>query len=258
MTDALSILDRAIARRAARHGACTDVERRRYLNTYLYGNASSKPGRVLYVGVGNGFDAILALHDGLCDRIVGVDPYVESDGSGEEDYKTLRGLIEDQGYGDQLTVERQPIQEYLAAPDGRFDLIICSQVLHHIFWMTERLTRSQRLAEAQALFADLYRAAVPSGRFVIAETSRHGLRPLLCNLELIRTPVDYHAKQDWRDWDRAIRAGGWRQTSLTNYVPYRLRDSEWLRRSRLARVTLCEAYVLAYEKAGSPRGAGKS
>ena len=241
-------LRRGLLRRATRVGLHVDAQHRRYLNSYLYGANTSRPGRVLYVGVGNGFDAFLALYDGLCDEIVGIDPYIESDGSGEDDYRTLIELIDDQGFGERFAVKCQRVEDYLEAPEGKFDLIICNHVLHHIYWMEERLTDSPRLEEAQDLFRQLNQVAAADGRFVIHDTSRHGLRPLIFQSGLIRTHVDYRAKQSWTEWDRAVRAGGWAHLSLVNYVPYPLRAWKGLRTSRLARVTLCEAYVLTYGK----------
>ncbi len=236
----------AMHARAERVGNFVDLERRRYLNDWIYGPRTEKPSRVLYVGVGNGFEPLLALADGLCDEVVGIDPYIETDGNGDEDHKSLLILIEKMGMNDRFKVIRKTVQEYLEDVDNKFDLIIFNHVLHHIFWLDEKLSDSPEFDDAKKLFADLIDVTADNGEMVISELCRSGVRPFLSNHKLVKSFVNYRTKQDWQEWDKAANTGGWKRRSLTNYVPYRLRTVPWVCAGKLGRMTLVETYLLRY------------
>ena len=126
----LQTLEAAIDARAARTGVNVGITRPRYYNSYLYARARSSRPKVLYVGIGDGFDAVLALGEGLCESIVGVDPYIASDGNGEVEYLALQSLIIESELGDRASVHCLPIEEYSPKDTAGFDLIICKMYIH--------------------------------------------------------------------------------------------------------------------------------
>ena len=242
----LQPLETAIEARATRSGVNVGITRLRYYNRYLYARVQSSRPSVLYVGVGDGFDAVLALNDGLCESIVGVDPYIASDGNGDAEYAALQSLIVECELELQASVHRMRIEEYSAVEPSGFDLIICNQVLHHIFWTEQLLSRSRFHAGGIELFSLLASFCAPGGTLVLGEACRHGLRPLMSKLGWPPTVVDYTTKQPWQQWDRVAREAGWERRGLCNYVPHRLRNLAWLCDGPLGRLSACETYFLYY------------
>lgn len=237
---------RLVEERSIRRGIHTDPERLVYANEALYQWCSRAPEHTLYVGVGHGFDALLALRANLTERITGVDPYIDSDGNDSADYDHLLEMISEFDFEDRFVVERVAIQEFLADSVGAFDLIVCNDVLHHIFWTEERLTKSRYFSEAVDLFRSLRDVSSQDGALVIADVERHGLRQLMSNVGIVDTSVVYRAKQPREEWSRAAIEAGWIRAEQTNYVPWAFRNQAWLWSGLLGRFTLCDKYLLNF------------
>lgn len=235
-----------VSERADRRGLHVDVGRLRYANRWLF-QGVPHGGTALFVGVGHGHDALLALLDGYCGKVVGVDPYIETDGNGGADFLDLLKLADMMGLTDRLEIHRETIQDFLARETGRpFDLIICADVLHHIFVISEPLSRSEEGPQASALFESLVRVCRKGAHLVISETSRHGLRPFLVGRGLLSGTVDYTTKQGWREWARVVQAAGWHLLHLDDYIPWAFRKWGWLFANIFGRYTLSDRYRLAF------------
>lgn len=235
-----------VGERSTRRGIHTDPMRLLYANECVYQWCREPPPRTLYVGVGHGFDALLALQAGLTGKITGVDPYVDTDGNDSEDYGQLIEIIAEFNMQDCFVVERTTIQDYLDSHREKFDLILCNDVLHHIFWTEKYLTRSEYFSDAVRLFRDLRAATEPGGSLVVADVERHGLRQILASLGVLSTSVDYGAKQPRREWCRAATEAGWVSADQTNYVPWALRHQAKVWAGILGRYTLCDKYLLHF------------
>ena len=217
----------------------------RYLNDCLFGDIPSRrPGTTLYVGVGHGLDALLALQQGLTEKIVGVDPYISTDGNDDQDYQALVDEIDALQLTDRFQVHRSTIEEYIPGASDRFDCIICNDVLHHIFVTKQLLTRSSLMTPAEDLFRNMLSVANPGCTLVISDVERHGLRPMLSRWGLMGGNVNYRTKQSRGQWVEAATAGGWSRVSEINYVPWRLRGQRAIWSGRLGRFTLCDKYHL--------------
>ncbi|MGF1610071.1 MAG: class I SAM-dependent methyltransferase [Kiloniellales bacterium] len=242
-----SRLEAVIETRSRRRGLSADLARLRYANRYVYPEADTgRPRRVLYVGVGHGLDALLALIDGLVERVVGVDPYLATHGNDDEDYRALTDLLEEFGLNARFTVHRGLIQDYRCDGEEAPDRIVINDVLHHIFETAEPLRECAMFPDAVALFGRLRALSAPDARLVLGDVSRHGLRPLAGRLGLFHRAVDYTTKQDWCEWDAAVLEGGWRRLGLVDYVPYALAPWRTALRGWPARYSLCEKYFLTY------------
>lgn len=243
-------LEQSILKKTARRrGLHVDINRLRYVNSCLYSiiPKENRPN-VLYVGVGHGHDAVLALLDGLVSNVVGVDPYIAGHGNSDADYQELLALIDVYGLADCFIVEPTTIERYLDKRTESFDLIVLSNVLHHIFVTEEPLGRSDCFSEAVTLFKNLAVASNPGGTLVISEAQRHGVRPFLSNLGVLRGAVNYRTKQSWNEWNKAVTCAEWSLNKVQNYVPYRLRKQRWLWSGMLGRYTLCRQYFLFYNR----------
>lgn len=239
-------LAEVIERRAARRGLHVDIERLRYANAWLLKNVPAD-AKALFVGVGHGHDALLALLDGHCGQIVGVDPYIETHGNGDQDYMELSDLIEAFGYEHRFELRRRTIQQYIEEEQGvRFDAIVCADVLHHIFVTPKSLLRSPDGPPATELFRQLCGLCKPGARLVVSETSRHGLRPWLSRISPHGGDVDYSTKQHWGQWRDAARDAGWRFLSVRDYVPWALRQRHFLFANAFGRYTTCDRYALEF------------
>lgn len=242
-----SRLEDVIETRARRRGLSADLARLRHANRYVYPESDgSRPRQALYVGIGHGLDALLALIDGVVETVVGVDPYMATHGNDDDDYQALIDLVEEFGLAERFTVRRGLIQDY--EPDGGEgpDRIVINDVLHHIFETAEPLRASAMFPDAVALFGRLRALSAPGARLVLGDVSRHGLRPLAGRVGLFRRAVDYTTKQDWREWDAAVQQCGWRRLALVDYVPYGLARWRGLLHGWPARYSLCEKYFLTY------------
>ena len=253
-SDALHQLEAAVQSRSARRGLTADSTRLRYLNRCLFGGLpGGRASATLYVGVGHGLDALLALQQQLTDTVVGVDPYIGAHGNDDDDYQTLLTSIEKLGLSSRLTVYRSTIEDYLSKAHQRFDCIICNDVLHHIFVTEELLCRSRCYSQAVHLFRDLSKVTRPDCTLIISEVERHGLRPLLARCHVLRSSVNYKTKQPRNEWANAAVAGGWSFVAGANYVPWRLRGQRAFWSGSLGRFTLCDKYHLYFSRQCDPQ-----
>lgn len=244
-------LEQRIRERAKLRGLNVDLERLRYSNALLYaGEDLAKTGTALYVGVGHGHDALAALLGGRVGQIVGVDPYISSHGNGDRDYRELEEFIATAGLGERFRVVRTTVQKFLEQTDERFDIVVCNDVLHHIFVTKERLSESAELGLARDLFSRFKDATSASGRLLVSEVQRNGIRPWLHNLGVLPGCVNYRTKQSWKQWRKAIEAGGWQMDCLDNYLPYAFRDQAAIWSGLVGRYTLCDRYFMHFGKRG--------
>ena len=245
-------LEAAIRARASRRGLHADGVRLRYANRCLFGGVpGGKVGAALYVGVGHGLDALLALEQNLTGTIVGVDPYIGGHGNDDEDYEGLLAAIDGLGMGERFTVSRSRIEDYLPQASDRFDCIIFNDVLHHIFVTEALLSRSDGYAGAVRLFRDLLAVSRPRCTLVIGDVERHGLRPFLTRHRLLRGSVNYKTKQPRNEWAKAAIEGGWSPAGQANYIPWRFRGQRPLWSGTLGRFTLCDKYFLYFSRPSS-------
>lgn len=232
--------------RSRRRGIHTDSVRLLYANECVYQWCRVPPRRSLYIGVGHGFDALLALKTGLTEHIIGVDPYIDSDGNDNEDYGHLMTMLEEFEMQDRFSIERRTIQDYLQDHSGGFDLIVCNDVLHHIFWTDALLSESEFFPEAVSLFRELREVTIPGGNLIVADVERHGLRQILSALGVLKTSVDYGAKQPRREWCHAAAEAGWVLENQANYVPWGLRGQAKIWSGSLGRFSVCDKYILHF------------
>jgi SAM-dependent methyltransferase len=236
----------AVISRTKRRGSTADIVRLRYANDCFYSLVESHPERVLYVGVGHGLDALLALNDGHVNNITGVDPFVGEHGNDDIDYQNINRLIEESDNKNKFEVKRMSIQNYLNHSDDKYDLIICNDVLHHIFWTNDYLTKSKYSNDSVELFNSLTNACTEHGMLIISEPERHGLRQMLTNLGILSGCVNYSTKQPRSEWINAAEKGGWELITGTNYVPWVLRSFSILLSGILGRYTTCDKYILTF------------
>jgi SAM-dependent methyltransferase len=245
----LVYLEKSILKKTARSSYLrVDIKRLRYVNSCLY-SAIPKENRstVLNVGVGHGHDAILALLDGSVANVLGVDPYIATAGNSNVDYQELLALIDAYDLADHFAVERNTIENYLDNNTESFDLIILSNLLHHVFVTEKPLSRSDCFSAAVELFKNLAAASNPGGMLVISDAQRHGIRPFLSNLGVLKGSVDYQTKQSWSEWNKAVTRAGWALNKVQNYIPYGFRKQRWLWSGAWGRHTLCHQYFLFYD-----------
>lgn len=236
-----------VKQRAEKRGLSVSLEKMEYATQAFF--APLPEGRfenALFVGVGHGHDALVALAGKKIIRVVGVDPYIESDGNGEEDYQSLLETIRSLGLTDHFVVHKATIQEFLIDNHETFDLIVIADVLHHIFVSLEPLSKSVLFDDAKSLFSTLKDVA-PNGYLAISDVQRHGLRPWLHRVGLLPGSVDYRTKQSHRQWDYVVTQAGWSGIGFKNYLPYRLRKITFLLDGLWGRWSLCDKYFLYYK-----------
>lgn len=239
-----SSLEAAIHTRMLRRGLTGSLAGMRYANSYVF--ADGPANHAVYVGVGHGLDALLALADGHVEKVVGVDPFISEHGNDGGDEATLERLIAELGFTERFALHNGIIQDYQPDKGNLPDLIIINDVLHHIFETSERLSCSPLGPTAVKLFHNLGRIAAPNARLVIGDVSRHGLRPLLGRVGLHQAYIDWNTKQNWREWDEVIRLAGWRYLAAVDYVPYALRYLRPVIRGPIFRYSILTKYYLHY------------
>ena len=247
------LLEQAMKRRAAHKGLKVNFERMRHFNSLLFDDgAGQQGGQTLYVGVGHGHDALLAIVDGQTESVIGVDPFIAGHGNDDEDLERLGEIIGDMDFREIFAVKRMFIEQYLTEATEKVDRIVCSDVLHHIFETSERLTKSNFFSGAVELFKSFYDTVTDDGVLLVADVSRHGFRQYVHGvarpLGFARFHGNYTRKQQWREWDAAILAAGWHRQAVHNYIPFALKDHPGLLDGWLGRATLCDKYILAYRK----------
>jgi SAM-dependent methyltransferase len=239
-------IDGLIRERSRRRGLRISLETVRYLNRQIYKNVvpHSSGAHVLYVGIGHGHDALLALADNLATDIVGVDPYYSAHGNDESDYVMLTDVVSEFGLTDRLKIERRTIADFLHANGERFDHIVCNDVLHHLFETERPLAVSPLFSPAVELFRSLRDACTSQGRLIICDVARHGLRPWLGRFATKK--VAYETKQSWRQWTRAATSAGWIHEHIDTYVPFSARALARCLSNRIGRFVFCDRYLLTF------------
>ena len=247
--DPYKLIEQDIQERADKRGLHGTISHIRYFNRCL--NQFIKKGKhkkALFVGVGHGHNAAICLLDGLVEYVIGVDPYIADDGNNSEDHKKLLTIIDSCNLRERFKVEKKTIQSYLEDVSEDFDLIICSDVLHHIFVTEEHLSKSDLSSQAIHLFKRFSDISRDNGMLVISEVQRYGIRPFLKNAGFIKKNMDYRTKQPWVEWKKAAVEADWDFVNIRNYVPYRFREKRKVFEGILGRYTLCDKYFLYYSK----------
>lgn len=245
------VLIKSIEQRSEKRGLASSIEKMRYaLKLFFLPIRRNKFSKVLFVGVGHGHDALLALLENKTDVVVGVDPFIAEDGNDDEDYDELVALINELNLTNRFFLHKETIQSFLEKTSEVYDLIIITDVLHHIFVTCEPLSQSQCFHVAKALFGQLrMAAAAPNSVLAISEAYRFGLRPWLSRKGLIEGHVDYHTKQSPSQWEYAATAGGWKYIETRVYVPFALRKLSWLLRRSALRWVFATRYCSYYKAA---------
>ena len=242
-------LEEVIRKRATRRDLSVDLERLRYANRHLFDCVPKSAGmRALYVGVGHGHDALLALLSNQVDSVVGVDPYIDKDGNDSQDYDDLKSTIQELGLRDRFRVVREYLEGYLRHADTTFDCIVLNDVLHHMFVTKSLLRCDPCFFPAVTLFQGLGTVLNAGGTLVISDVERHGLRPILTNIGVLTGHVNYRTKQPREEWTHAAVEGGWTLFSQANYVPWRFRTMAAFWSGAPGRYTLCDKYTLCFSR----------
>jgi len=155
-------------------------------------------------------------------------------------------LIDQYDLGDRFRVEKRTIADYLSHSNDKFDLVVCNDVLHHIFWTKELLSQSNFFSEAVNLFNHLTESCCQNGMLVVAEPERHGLRQMLTRLGVLKGSVNYKTKQPRGEWVKAAIKGGWSLHREINYIPWKFRKHSWFWSGLVGRYTLCDKYFLYF------------
>ena len=250
MNSAYDDLSEHIYHRAQRKKLSVSMENMQYAHSLMFRPVSDRHFRnALYVGVGHGHDAILTLLNNRAEAVIGVDPFLKEDGNDDEDYLSLLNLIEEMKLKDRFDLRRTTIEEFLTSCRSQFDLIVASDVFHHIFVTRRKLSRDFGVAaQLNTLCSDLFGVARDEGVLLVSEVERHGIRPILNKLGLHKTNVGFSTKQSAGQWRRGIESSGWNSTGIGNYVPHRLRRWFFLKWGLLPRMTVCNRYHLYFRK----------
>lgn len=173
--------------------------------------------RILYIGVGHGLDVIINSRLNPEGIYVGVDPYIATDGNDEFDYQQLIA-----SKNKNVTIHKLTIQEYLSENKNsleRFDLIVITDCLHHIFWTSKIIDKNYpKKNEIINLFKDILDVAAPNARLIIGEASRYNLRRYWQLLRGYKT-VDYYSKQSHMAWKNLLQKAGWNIENIKPYIP---------------------------------------
>jgi SAM-dependent methyltransferase len=219
-----------------------------YVDQWVFSHTKNRCRNALYVGVGHGHDALYALLEGNVHRVVGVDPYVESDGSDEQDYKELKELIERYDLQERFKVYKTTIQDYLVHSEEMFDHVVLIDVLHHIFATKSRLRKSKYFGQAIELFGAIWKRTDHGGRLIAVEVERYGLRQLLVRMGLIRSFIDYSTKQPWYEWTAAMTAADFTYVDKSVYIPWALRGLKNLFDNHIGLYTLSDKSIIICDK----------
>lgn len=246
------VLIKSIEKRAKKKRLSSSIEKLKYASRLFFlPMGENKFNKVLFVGVGHGHDALLALAENKAEVVVGVDPYIAEDGNDNEDYDELVALIDELDLTHRFILHKETIQGFLERNTDVYDLIVIPDVLHHIFVTCESLAQSQLFHEAKALFRQLRMiSATPDSVLAISEAYRFGLRPWLSKKGFIAGHIDYFTKQSPDQWGHAAASGGWQCIESRVYVPFALRKLSWLLRRSVLRWVFATRYFSYYK--GSP------
>lgn len=245
---ALEDLAQSIRARSEHRGIHVDLEKIRYSIHQFYQNVPAFYRRkALYVGVGHGQDALLAMLEGLVESVVGVDPY-EGGGNDDDDYSDLLSLINKFKLADNFLVQKGTIEDYLQQEGDPVSVVVCCDVLHHIFETETPLRQSDCYDNAIELFQQMNKACGKDGMLMISDVQRNGFRPAMAKRGYLKTPVNYRTKQNWQEWHAAAKEAGWKLKRKEIYIPFAFQNVGWMFRNTLGLYTLCDRYFLFYEK----------
>lgn len=239
-------LEDAILNRMHLRGLTGSINKLKYMNKKMLEETKFATAKVLFIGVGHGLDVLLAINDGQIGHATGVDPFIAEDGNDDHDYKVLNEQVRSHNLNERFRIFKMTIQEYLQHQDETYDLIVLNDVLHHMFVTDQALKKTLLFQDCKNLFHKLQEFSKPQTKLLVGDVSRYGLRQALVRRKLLKSSVNYDTKQNWREWDGAIRASGWHRASVTCYVPYALRGMTWTLSGRLGRYTVCDKYFLRY------------
>ena len=247
-----SLLAEKINERAKRRRLTVSMAKMRYAHNLFFKHfKGQKFPNALYVGVGHGHFALLSLLDEIADNIVGVDPYYDKDGNSEYEYEELISTINELKLEKRFKVVKSTVEEYLESViNERFDLIVLSDVLHHIYDSRVLLTESSSWHECIKLFSKLKDNSEPGAVMTIHELQRHGLRPWLARIGIINSNINYDKKQNERQWIKAAKQGGWKLDRIDTYIPHSCRNWGWLFNNWLGRYTLSNRYTIYFKNKG--------
>ena len=242
------MLEALIAERATRRTEITtSLVKLKYATNCFFEPLSHKQfKKALYVGVGHGHDALLALQTGIVENVVGCDPFLENDGNGDRDWLALTTFINNNGLSERFAVRRTSAAEFLQANKEKFDLVVMADVAHHM-WVTKHPLNTSALFESAVEFFRLLRLAAPESYLAFSDVQRHGLRQWLNRLGILRGCVDYTTKQSHKQWALAICAAEWKPLAMQNYVPYNLRMLGKVVKGRMGRWTVCDRYHMYFK-----------
>ena len=236
------VLSNAISARGAKNGLHITSGHIEYVVDELFYPVGNR-GAVLYVGIGHGQDAIMALMNANVRTITGIDPYKTN----VHEYVDLLSLIKKYELEGFFNLHKTSLEEYLSnlTPKTKFDSIVCCDVLHHIF-ATGTLVLRDSLVYIRALETFKKLRSV-GNNLIVSDVQRHGLRPFLAKYGILKTGVNYQKKQDWQEWNHVITEAGWKLKEKKTYVPFALRNYKSMLNNELAQHTICDRYFLYYE-----------
>lgn len=248
----LELLEQEIESRNRRLGLSEALCKMDHALDYLRPFYASHGRRVLFVGVGQGHDALHALLHGAVECVEGVDPYYDDDGNGEEDYEALLALIERCGVADRFSVHKQTLQDFAASQGpsltGACSMAVIPFTMHHVFETETPLACSELLAPASEFFQEVGKMMEKGGVLALVETVRHGLRPLLKRAGLLQGAVGYASKQGMNQWRKAIEPAGFKLLRHQVYTPYALRALRFVLDTPLGLWGPCDRYYSFYVK----------
>ncbi len=246
--DSNNLLKDKITERAKRRKLTVSIEKMRYANESMlnYENGNTFKN-ALYVGVGHGHDVLLSLMDEFIENAVGVDPYCDKDGNPEHEYEELISNISELKLDNRFSVVKSNVEDYLKNIETeRFDLVVLSDVLHHIFVSRAPLAKSSCFIECIKLFSMLKNASLPGAVMIIHDMQRHGLRPWLSRIGIPNSKINYKTKQNEQQWIKAAQKGGWYLDRIDTYVPHALRNWGWVLNNQIGRYTLSNRYTVYF------------
>jgi len=153
-----------------------DIERER---EFILGIIRPVTGPVLEIGTGKGYMTVVLARSGA--RLISVDL------SAEDQRMALLNLQYD-GFAERATLEIMDAEQLTYAA-ASFDLVITVNVLHH-------------LAQPRAVYEEMTRVLLPSGRIVVSDFSPYGLEVMdrILQSEGRRHDVGSGSLVEMREW----------------------------------------------------------
>ncbi|MBN2406730.1 MAG: methyltransferase domain-containing protein [Elusimicrobia bacterium] len=238
-------LKKAVAERAERRNLTITLDKMRYALEHWIGLVEDKQ-RALSVGCGNGHRiCLMGLEYGFS-SIVGVDPYIASDGSSSEDYQKLLDLIAELGLFGRIEIVKKTAQDYLTdmRDNAKFSLVMINDALHYMY-KTKKLLHEDAVCYSNfvGFLADLRKVMNDGSLLMIEEVKRDRLRSML---PMFRK-MDYSTKQPAREWKTALEDAGFYILRTVTYLPYLFRKFRILIDNPLGRI-LCSRYFIICRK----------